>query len=65
MFLYGVIPGPNEPPLDCLNHYLRYLVDELKDFWDPGVQFTCTYKCYHGRVVHCAVVCVVCDLLAA
>ncbi|KJA19404.1 hypothetical protein HYPSUDRAFT_143849, partial [Hypholoma sublateritium FD-334 SS-4] len=22
MFLFGVVPGPTEPPLDCLNHYL-------------------------------------------
>ncbi|KAF9471199.1 hypothetical protein BDN70DRAFT_765570, partial [Pholiota conissans] len=22
MFLFGIIPGPNEPPLACLNHYL-------------------------------------------
>ena len=65
MYLYGVIPGPNEPPLDCLNHYLQYLVDELEDFWDPGVQFTRTHKCYYGRVVRCAVACLVCDLLAA
>ena len=65
MFLYGVIPGPKEPPLDCINHYLRYLIDELEEFWDPGVRFTRTHKCYYGRVIRCAIVCVVCDLPAA
>ncbi len=65
MFLYAVIPGPNKPPLNCLNHYLQYLVDELEEFWDLGVQLTRTSDHYYGRVVRCAVVCVVCDLLAA
>lgn len=65
MFLYGVIPGPEEPPLDCLNHYLKFLVDELLDCWAPGIRFSRTYECYYGRVVQCALVCLVCDLLAA
>ena len=29
MFLFGIIPGPNEPPLTCLNHYFIPLVDVL------------------------------------
>ncbi len=65
MFLYAVIPGPNEPPLDCLNHYLRHLVDELEEFWDLGVQFTRMSERYYGRVIRCALICVVCDLPAA
>jgi len=65
MFLYGVVPGPNEPPLTCLNHYISPLVDELEVFWNPGVRFTRTFNCFYGRVVLAALVCVVCDLLAA
>jgi hypothetical protein len=65
MFLYGVIPGPNEPPLTCLNHYISPLVDELEVFWTPGVHFTRTFNCTYGRVARAALVCVVCDLLAA
>ena len=65
MFLYGVIPGPNEPPLACLNHYLTYLVDELNDFWSPGVRFSRTAEYFYGRLVLAAIVCVVCDLIAA
>jgi len=65
MFLFGIIPGPSEPPLTCLNHYLRPLVDMLLEFWFTGIRFsrTCTY--YYGRVVRCALVCVVSDLPAA
>ena len=38
MFLAGVIPGPKEPPLTALNHYLKPLVDDLIDFWETGVR---------------------------
>ncbi len=65
MFLFGVVPGPKEPPLTCLNHYLHYLIDELLDFWSPGVLFSRTSDHYYGKVVQCALVCVVSDLLAA
>ena len=65
MFLLGVIPGPREPPLACSNHYLTPMVDALEDFWSPGVQYSRTNDYYYGRVVRAAVVCVVCDLLAA
>lgn len=65
MFLFGIIPGPNEPPLACLNHYLRPLVDMLLEFWFTGIRFSRTCAYYYGRVVRCAVICVVCDLPAA
>jgi Transposase family tnp2 len=65
MFLFGIIPGPNEPPLACFNHYLHILIEELLEFWFSGVLFSRTSTCYYGRVVRCALVCVVSDLLAA
>ena len=40
MFLFGVIPGPREPPLTALNHYLKPLVDDLIDFWETGVKIS-------------------------
>jgi hypothetical protein len=51
MFLFGVIPSPNEPPLTCLNHYLAPLVDVLEEFWSPGVHFFRTAHYFYGRVV--------------
>jgi hypothetical protein len=65
MFLAGVIPGPHEPPLNALNHYLTPLIDDFLDFWNPGVHFTHTERYRQGRLVRCALVCVVCDLPAA
>ena len=65
MFLYSIIPGPNEPPLACLNHYISPLVDQLEVFWNPRVRFTRTFNYFYERIVLAALVCVVCDLLAA
>jgi hypothetical protein len=65
MFLFGIIPGPNEPPLTCLNHYLRLLVDMLLEFWYNGIRFSRTAAYYYGRVVRCALICLVSDLPAA
>lgn len=65
MFLHGIIPGPSEPPLDCQNHYIRFLVDEFLELWVDGVQFSRTYDYVSGRLVRGALVCLVCDLLSA
>jgi hypothetical protein len=65
MFLFGIIPGPSEPPLACINHYLRPLVDMLLEFWSTGIRFSRTCAYYYGRVVRCALICVVSDLIAA
>ena len=64
MFLAGIIPGPCEPPLTTLNHYLTPLVDDLLEFWQ-GVWFSRTCKFPHGRICHCALVVIVCDLPGA
>ncbi len=63
MFLAGVIPGPKEPPL-TLKQYLTPLVDEFLEFWDPGVQLSHTSKFPEGRLILCALILVICDLLA-
>jgi hypothetical protein len=65
MFLAGIIPGPNSPPLTALNHYLTPLIDDLLDFWAPGVRFSRTHLHPSGRLVRCALVAVICDLPAA
>lgn len=65
MFLVGIIPGPSEPPLTAINHYLTPIIDEFVEFWDPGVRFSETFNHPGGRLVFCALILVVCDLLAA
>lgn len=65
MYLAGIIPSPAEPPTSCINNYIQPLVDDLLDFWSPGVQFSCTHQFRHGRHVLCALAAVVCDLPAS
>ena len=65
MFLVGIVPGPTEPSLHEINHLLRPLVDDLVDFWRPGVWYTSTPAFPGGRRIRCAVVPLICDLPAA
>jgi len=65
IFLAGIIPGPREPSFTSLNHFLRPLVDHFLQFWQPGIRYSRTHGHPQGRLVRCAIVCVVCDLPAA
>jgi hypothetical protein len=65
MYLAGIIPGPAEPPTACINNYIRPLVDDLLDFWYPGVQFSRTHQFRQGQTIICALVAIVCDLPAS
>ncbi len=62
-FLAGVIPGPEEPPL-TLKQHLTSLVDEFLVFWDPGVRLLHMCKFPEGRLILCALILVICNLLA-
>lgn len=65
MYLAGVIPGPDKPSLSDIYHYIDLLIDELLEFWDPGVFFSRTEKEALGRLFKGMLVPVVCDMLAA
>lgn len=65
MYLAGVIPGPKEPHLTELNHYMRPVVDQLSVSWERGVRFTRTANHPEGRDTCSAVAVAVCDLPAA
>lgn len=65
VYLVGVLPGPNEPSLDQVNHFLRPLVDDLIRLWSHGIFFTKTYKYKFGRLVRCAVIPLIADSPAA
>lgn len=64
IYLAGIIPGPEAPKSHQINHVLRPLVDDLETLWSPGVFYTRTYSHPTGVRVRCALVPVVCDLLA-
>ncbi|VDB89659.1 unnamed protein product [Peniophora sp. CBMAI 1063] len=46
MCLIGVIPGPKEPALQNLNHYLSPIVDDLLSLWTPGIVLSRTAKSF-------------------
>ncbi|RDB30843.1 hypothetical protein Hypma_005801 [Hypsizygus marmoreus] len=62
VYLVGLMPGPKSPRLQQVNHFLNILVDELLEFWEPGVFFSRTTSSPNGRLVRCAVVPLICDL---
>jgi hypothetical protein len=65
MYLAGIIPGPKQPSLENLNHYIRPLINDLVDAWERGIRFSKT-ACYpNSRLTRSAVTLVVCDLPAA
>ena len=64
VYLVGIMPGPGEPKLQQINHYLSPLVHDLNQLWNPGVFFTRTAAYQLGRLVRCALVPLIADLPA-
>jgi hypothetical protein len=65
VYLVGIIPGPTEPKLHEINHFLRPLVDDFQKLWNPGVFFTCTSAFPLGRLVRAIIGPLVADLPAS
>jgi hypothetical protein len=65
MYIAGIIPGPTEPTGTQLNHYLRPLISDMVEFWDPGVYMSQTALYPTGRTTNCAIALCVNDLVAA
>lgn len=63
MFLAGAISG--KPTLDEINHYSKLVVDDMLEFWEPGVYFSRTASRPRGRLSLGALLPMICDLLAA
>ncbi|PPQ89924.1 hypothetical protein CVT25_009725 [Psilocybe cyanescens] len=62
IYLASVIPGPNEPRLTELNHYVRPVVDQFVESWERGVRYTRTANHLTGRCTRSAIAIAVCDL---
>lgn len=62
VYLVGVIPGPKSPSLDQVHRFLGVLVDELLEFWSPGVRFSSTCCFPRGRLIRCAVIPLIADI---
>jgi hypothetical protein len=64
MFLAGIIPGPKEPSMQEINHFLKPLVDDLLDSYVNGVHYMRTWKHPSGRNTKSALALLICDLPA-
>ncbi|GET57517.1 hypothetical protein GLOIN_2v1786147 [Rhizophagus irregularis DAOM 181602=DAOM 197198] len=64
MLILGLMPGPNEPSLHQINHYLAPIVDQFQTFWE-GVELDRTSEHLSGRLIKCAVIACCCDIPAA
>lgn len=62
LYLMGVIPGPREPSLEEVDHFMRPLVDKLVISWDKGVWYSRTYRYPRGRLSRSAIALLVTDL---
>ncbi|KAF5351480.1 hypothetical protein D9757_012880 [Collybiopsis confluens] len=65
-FMYmTVIPGPNEPSYDELDHYIRPVIEQFVLTWRPGLNVSRTADSKTGAVVEAAVLISLNDLPAA
>ena len=65
MYLVGIIPGPTKPSTEQINHFTTLVIDDLLEFWQPGVYYLRTALRPQGRRARAALVPVICDILGA
>jgi hypothetical protein len=51
MYVAGIIPGPQEPTLTELNHYLKPVIDDFVTSWTEGIRYSHTALHPSGRTV--------------
>jgi hypothetical protein len=64
MFLAGIIPGPKEPSMQEINHFLKPLIDDLLDSYANGIRYMRTWRHPNGRNTRSALALIICDLPA-
>lgn len=65
IYLAGLVPGPREPHIGELNHYLRPLIEEMGDSWERGIRYPRTATQPLGKTTRSAIVNAVNDLPGA
>ncbi len=65
LYLVGTIPGPKEPSLEEVNHFLSPLVDCFYQSWKHGTRFSRTCHYPKGRTSRSVIALTVNDLPAA
>ena len=64
IFFAGVIEGPEKPSNEKINPYVQLVVNDMLEFWNPGVFFSRTFKYKFGRLYKAMLVPVIADMLA-
>lgn len=54
IYVTAMIPGPKEPRLEHINHFMRPIVDNLCEHYKPGIYISKTHKYPKGRKVRSA-----------
>ena len=65
MYIGGIIPGPCEPCLTRINHFIRPKIIHFCESWEKGVHFSCTMIHPNGRVTCSIIVAAVMDMKVA
>jgi hypothetical protein len=65
VFLAGIIPGPHEPPLDEISHYIKPVIDEFYVGWKRGFHLVTSSSPNVGRDAEVAIVIATNDLPGA
>ena len=63
MLILGILPGPNEPSLQRMNHYLSPIVDELMELWQ-GIMLDSTVENKEGKIIRATLILISCDIPA-
>ena len=64
ILILGILPGPSEPSLHKINHYLSPIVDDLDSLWH-GVTLKSTAERSEEKTIRAALILVLCDVPAA
>ncbi|KAF8576196.1 hypothetical protein K439DRAFT_1649360 [Ramaria rubella] len=65
MYLAGIVPGPKQPSLSQLNHFVHPLVDPLDVFYNHGFFLTQTSQYSNRHTAKGALIPIIADLHAA
>jgi hypothetical protein len=65
LFLVGVIPGPREPSVEEVAHFIEPVVEMLQKSWREGTKFACTESSVNGRTERSMAAVIVTDMVAS
>lgn len=63
--LVAIIPGPKEPSLEGVNHFLLPIIESFLKLWNPGLWVSSTPRFPYGRLIRAIIAIVIADLIGA